>query len=825
MTTIPFGIIGCGLMGRELASAMARWLHLAEMDARAELVAVCDRNDERRRWLAERVPSVRQSTADYRELLANPDVEAVYCAVPHNLHQEIYCAIIAAGKHLLGEKPFGIDQTANDAILACAARHPRQVRPLLLRDSRSSRRPAHLAMIESGAFGRVIEVNTGFLHSSDLDPDKPINWKRLVEVNGEYGVHGRSRHARLPRAVPRRLAAAQRARRALQHRQGTARRQGRPRPLPDLGQRHAALRNGRPGGGRRLPLDDPKLQRIAPGEKNTWYIEIKGTKGCARFSTKNPKLLETLHYTGGEQSWQQTDIGYEPAFKAITGGIFEFGFSDACQQMLAAFTYEAAHGRAAAAVRRLPDARRNRAQPPAVHRGARIAPPPGHGHRLTLNRNLKMNLLAGCATRDISPTEPMFLAGYPHVPRTSTGVHDPLLASALYLADGRTALLLIGVDSLFISQRSTAWCREAISRETGIPAGQILISATHTHSGPVTGDELAWLDDPVVPPPDPAIHGALPPRHHRSGRGRAAGRRAGPPRRDERRGRRRRRQPARSRGTVRSRGRPAGPPGRSRRTAGWRSTWSMACIRPSSTRTRGSSPPTFPHFVRREIAEAFPGATTIYHNGPSGNLSPRYHVRGQTFAEAERLGRRLGGSVVRSLRALQDGDFRGDIRLAARQGKADLVPNRFPPVAEAEAKLRQAREHHERLKLQGAAHGPLRTAECVVFGAEQALALAGAQASGEVAKRQADFGRAEVQAFRIGNVDLVALPGEHFVEYGLEIKRRAPGRAFVISQRQRRASGLHRYARGGGRGRLRGGLGAFPAGIRRAPGRGGRRAD
>ena len=54
---------------------------------------------------------------------------------------------------------------------------------------------------------------------------------------------------------------------------------------------------------------------------------------------------------------------------------------------------------------------------------------------------------------------------------------------------------------------------------------------------------------------------------------------------------------------------------------------------------------------RQQIAEAFPGMTTVYHNGPSGNLSPRYHVKGQTFAEAERLGRSLGESVVRSLRA------------------------------------------------------------------------------------------------------------------------------------------------------------------------------
>jgi len=45
-----------------------------------------------------------------------------------------------------------------------------------------------------------------------------------------------------------------------------------------------------------------------------------------------------------------------------------------------------------------------------------------------------------------------------------------------------------------------------------------------------------------------------------------------------------------------------------------------------------------------------------------------------------------------------------------------------------------------------------------------------------------------VQAFRIGEVYLAALPGEHFVEYGLEIKRRAPA-APSSSPTQRRASG------------------------------------
>ncbi|MCX7869216.1 MAG: Gfo/Idh/MocA family oxidoreductase, partial [Terrimicrobiaceae bacterium] len=80
----------------------------------------CGRSQASRRWFEERIPSVRQSAADYRELLANPEVEAVYIAVPHHLHGEIYCAAIEAGKHLFGEKPFGMDLAANEAILGCS---------------------------------------------------------------------------------------------------------------------------------------------------------------------------------------------------------------------------------------------------------------------------------------------------------------------------------------------------------------------------------------------------------------------------------------------------------------------------------------------------------------------------------------------------------------------------------------------------------------------------------------------------------------------------------------------------------------------------------
>jgi len=343
MKTIPFGIIGCGLMGREFASAAARWCHLTELDVRPEIVAVANRSENRFGWFTEQFDSIRQVTRDYRELLANDRVEAVYAAVPHHLHEEVYTAAIRAGKHLMGEKPFGIDRAANEAILQAAGERPE----VFVRCS--SQFPFFPAvqrigqMIDSGALGRVIELSTGFLHSSDLDPNKPINWKRIVELNGRYGVMGDlGMHAcHVPfragwepidvRAVLSNIVAER------------PDAEGRFAPCETWDNATLLSRMRDPATETEFPWT-LKTQRIAPGEKNTWYLEILGTKASVRFSTRNPKRLELLEYGGGEQVWGQVEVGCEGAFATISGAIFEFGFSDAILQMWAAFLYELEHG-------------------------------------------------------------------------------------------------------------------------------------------------------------------------------------------------------------------------------------------------------------------------------------------------------------------------------------------------------------------------------------------------------------------------------------------------------------------------------------------------
>lgn len=338
---VKFGVIGCGLMGREFASTAARWLHLSDTKARPEIVAVCDTNTALMDWFSDNLPSVSQKSTDYKDLLSNPDIDAIYCALPHVLHDQVYPEILAAGKHLFGEKPFGMDGAANARIQAAIDAHP----DVMVRCS--SEMPFYpgaqkvINLARSGDMGDIIEVEAAFLHSSDLDPNKPINWKRMVEVNGAYGCMGDLGMHVLH--VPLRLGwRPSRVSAVLVNRfptrpdatGGTA-----PCETWDNATITGYVEDA--GGGFPLVL---KTWRISPGDSNSWSLRILGTKKSAYFTTKNPRQWQWMDYSGGDQVWQVQDIGFQSLFPAITGGIFEFGFPDALQQMWAAFLDELAGG-------------------------------------------------------------------------------------------------------------------------------------------------------------------------------------------------------------------------------------------------------------------------------------------------------------------------------------------------------------------------------------------------------------------------------------------------------------------------------------------------
>lgn len=337
MKNVNFAVIGCGLMGREFASVSMRWLHLLGDLPRPVILAACDLNDDNLNWFRQ-VPDCQYFYHNYQEMLENPEIEAVYCAVPHHLHAKVYGDVIRSGKHLIGEKPFGMDLEAMKEIETAMAEHPE----VFVRcASEFPFYPAVQQMVKwyrEGAFGQIIEAKFTIKHSSDMDLKKPINWKRMKAANGEYGCMGdlgiHTQH------LPFRLGF---------------------RPL-DVSAYLANIAKQRPDqDGNLVPCEtwdnailmcqttneagdvfpmQLEMKRMAPGCTNTVEYEIYGLNMSAKFTSDDPNAIRYTQTVGREQAWARLVIGQKTQFPVITGSIFEFGFSDSLLQMFAAFVSE-----------------------------------------------------------------------------------------------------------------------------------------------------------------------------------------------------------------------------------------------------------------------------------------------------------------------------------------------------------------------------------------------------------------------------------------------------------------------------------------------------
>ena len=335
---VNVGIIGGGLMGKEAAAAIARWPALTDHPVLPRLTAVCDLDPAALRWF-DAIETVTTKVTDYRDLLASDTVDVLYIAVRHDLHEQLYIDAIEAGKDFLGEKPFGIDLAAAGHIAAALRARP----DVFARCS--SEMPffpggqAAIGLIASGALGRVIEAECSFGHSSDLDPAKPISWKRQQRFCGapgvmnDLGMHVLHAPLRLGWRPENVYAVLQDLVPVRPGPDGT--------PVPCDTFENATLLCGAADHGQPFPLT-LAAKRIDPGQKNTWRLRATGMTGGVEFSTRYPKTLRVMRLDGGEQAWQEVEMGSQSVFGTVTGGIFESGFTDAILQMWAAFLAERA---------------------------------------------------------------------------------------------------------------------------------------------------------------------------------------------------------------------------------------------------------------------------------------------------------------------------------------------------------------------------------------------------------------------------------------------------------------------------------------------------
>ncbi len=336
MKDVRVGIIGGGLMGREMASAFARWCALSDVTVRPVLAGVADLNPSTLTWF-QNVPSCEQRVTDYKELLANGEIDVVYVAVPHNLHEKLYLDVLEAGKDLFAEKPFGIDLASARRILDAVKASGKFVRCSSEMPFFPGAQRAY-ALAKEGKIGRILEVVSGFHHSSDLDPTKAANWKRMNATCGEGGaLNDLGMHSC---HVPLRLGWKPTSVYAQLQKGYSTRPDGKGGSAVCDTWDNAILHTWTKVDGQEQDVPMRlEMKRLAPGETNTWFIEILGTDGGVRYSTAEPKTL-WLFERGKEQWWKRTDLGFGTPFKTVTGGIFEPGFPDVIQQMWAAYLME-----------------------------------------------------------------------------------------------------------------------------------------------------------------------------------------------------------------------------------------------------------------------------------------------------------------------------------------------------------------------------------------------------------------------------------------------------------------------------------------------------
>ena len=393
-----------------------------------------------------------------------------------------------------------------------------------------------------------------------------------------------------------------------------------------------------------------------------------------------------------------------------------------------------------------------------------------------------MTLRAGAAAIDISPAGPVQLCGYPHVARLATGIHDQLHASALFLERDDMKAMLISLELALLDPVMARTVRRLVAQAVKIPESAVLISCTHTHSGPVTARLLGWTGDVGAPPPDAryldlvcqrTVEAAVKAQKEAmsaeyvwttaDAQG-VGGNRLSPAGVTD---------PEVGILAVRRAG--AGP---------WCAIVLVHGMHPTvlhqdSTLVSAD----FPYYAALQLQETYrtQPPVVLYHMGPSGNQSPRHFVKAQTFAEAERLGRKLGNAVSEAIKKLPPNAFTPYPILRGCLTAVSLPRRKLPAIEEAERLVVTAKSTLTRLKVDGADRAQQRTAECAVFGAEGTVALAKLKKTGELDHAMGDYDPVEVQTLRIGEVCLAGLPGECFAEYGLTIKKNAVMKTHVVS--------------------------------------------
>ena len=163
---VRWGVLGCASIAtRKVVPAMQR-------SARCAVIAIASRDEERARAAAGEL-GIPRSYGSYDQLLADPEIEAVYIPLPNHLHAEWTLRAAAAGKHVLCEKPLAMSVTeAIEMIEACEQAGVALMEAFMYRLHPMWQRVR--ALIDDGAVGELMVIQAFFSYRN-LDPENIRN--------------------------------------------------------------------------------------------------------------------------------------------------------------------------------------------------------------------------------------------------------------------------------------------------------------------------------------------------------------------------------------------------------------------------------------------------------------------------------------------------------------------------------------------------------------------------------------------------------------------------------------------------------------------------
>jgi len=189
------GMIGYEFMGAAHSQAWRTVNHAFDLPLTAEMAVICGRDEARVSAAAAKLGWARHST-DWRELVERDDIDLIDICSPGNTHAEIALAALAAGKHVLCEKPLANSVAeAREMVRAAQRAQTQGVRVMCGFNYR--RTPAVALMrelIAAGRIGEIRHVRAVYLQDWIVDPQFPLVWRLRREIAGsgslgDIGAH------------------------------------------------------------------------------------------------------------------------------------------------------------------------------------------------------------------------------------------------------------------------------------------------------------------------------------------------------------------------------------------------------------------------------------------------------------------------------------------------------------------------------------------------------------------------------------------------------------------------------------------------------------